>query len=160
MAGIRESRVWRVEYQLRRKLLKQFGIETLQDLIMKSPDVWSYLTEDWFSVREPSLTDSTRSRWPLSSYWKTVHYSFKSFGELSGVVREKIKQVNLEKLIPQMAGLVTSCMALMVKKKIEIKELLKMIERDCGRKGKTIETVVRNKIRRYALFEESYFETI
>jgi len=156
----KESEVWRVEYQMRREVLKQFKIETLQDLRTKAPDMWNYLTKEWFTVRQPSVTDSTRSRWSYTELWETVQESFKSFGELSGVVREKIKQVTLEKLVPQMSGLVTSCMALMVKKRIDIRELLKIIENDCDRKGKTIETVVRSKLRRYALFEESYFEAI
>ena len=42
--------VWRVEFELRRPLLKQFGIHTLDDLSVKLPGLWAYLTGDWVSL--------------------------------------------------------------------------------------------------------------
>lgn len=149
------SMVSRIEFQLRRGFLKEFKVETVDDLMLKAPDIWRYLTEDWFSICEPSESDKTRSRWSPSSVWRSVIDSFARFGELSGAVREKIKQVSLENLMPQAVGLVTSCMALMLKRKIDVIEFFEMIEKQCNKKGKTIEDVVLKKIERYSLFEES-----
>ena len=154
------SSVWRVEYQLRREILKEFQIETFQNLLDISPDMWNYLTKDWFSIRQPSETDTTRSRWMLSEDWQTIHESFKSFGQLTGVVREKIKQVSIEKLVPQMAGLLTSFSALCQVDKINLTDVMRSITRHYRKKGKTIQGVIEDKFRRYALFEESYMEAL
>lgn len=156
----KESVVWRIEYQLRRAALKEFQIETFQDLVDIAPDLWSYLTRDWFTVRQPSETDDTRSRWELSAMWKVVHESFQSFGQLTGVVREKIKQTSIDKLIPQVAGLLTSCSALMQFERINVTEIMRSIAKHYRKKGKTIEGVIGDKLRQYALFEESYLEAI
>lgn len=43
--------VWRIEYQLRRAPLKQFGINSIDDLTEKIGGLWSYLSENWFSLR-------------------------------------------------------------------------------------------------------------
>ena len=88
--------------------------------------------------------------------WKIVQDSFKSLGELSGIVREKIRHVRLGNLMPQVAGLVTSCMALLQREKIDVTELMRLIVRNYRKKGKTIEQVIEEKMQGYALFEESY----
>lgn len=154
------SPVWRIEYQLRRDILKEFQIETFQELLDIAPDMWNYLTEEWFSIRQPSETDTTRSRWQLSGLWQTVHESLRSFGQLTGVVREKIKQVNIDQLVPQMAGLLTSFSALLQLDNIDLTKVMWSIARHYRKKGKTIQGVIEGKFKQYALFEESYMEAM
>jgi len=46
--------VWRIEAQIRRNILKQFSIHTIDDLLKKKAGLWRYVTEDWFSFRRIS----------------------------------------------------------------------------------------------------------
>ncbi|MGO9014843.1 MAG: hypothetical protein ACLQF0_07670 [Dissulfurispiraceae bacterium] len=151
-----ETEVWRVEFQLRRDMLKEFQVETLQNLIDHAPDIWRYLTAEWLTVRQPSRTDKTRSRWELTKTWKIVVESFKGFGILTGIVRENIKDVTVDRLVPQLAGLCTSFAALTRKERIPIYEILKRAEAHIKRKGKTTKGIIEEKMQRYSLFEETY----
>lgn len=147
--------VWRVEAQLRRDILKEFQIETVQDLIDISPDTWRYITGEWFTVRVPSDKDKTRSRWLLSEMWQTVHKSFSRFGELTGIVREKIKNVCIDNMIPQIAGLLTSLSALMKKEIIDFREVNNRVNRHYSKQGKAVQEIIDKKLKRFALFEET-----
>lgn len=63
--------VRRVEFQIGRLGLKQFGIDMAEEAINASPGVWRSLTEDWLTYRIESA-DSNRARWPIAPEWKVV----------------------------------------------------------------------------------------
>ena len=67
--------VWRVEYQLRRPALKQFGINSLEDLKEKQSGVWHYLTTKWFSLRLPDNEKTERRT--IQPFWRAVQECFK-----------------------------------------------------------------------------------
>ncbi|MFT3786035.1 MAG: hypothetical protein QM770_07700 [Tepidisphaeraceae bacterium] len=73
-----QARVWRVEFQLRRLALKQFGIRSLEQLPERTPKVWNALTEQCMVLREPD--DSNKSRRSVHPWWAAVQ----SVGELLG----------------------------------------------------------------------------
>ncbi len=67
--------IWRVEFQLRRPALKQFGINTLEDLNRKKAGVWDYLTTKWFSLR---IADNAKAeRREFHPFWIAVNKAFK-----------------------------------------------------------------------------------
>jgi len=82
--------VWRFEFQLRRPLLKQFKIDTIEDLKAKMASVWRSLTKEWFSLRNPDNNNQSRRttyrEWKkvqscgvlLGSYQDDVHRTYKS----------------------------------------------------------------------------------
>lgn len=70
--------VWRVEVQMRRKKLKQKGIDTPQDLMKHSAALWDDMT-DWLSLRKPS-ENKQRSRWREDERWKAVKSAGSKFG--------------------------------------------------------------------------------
>ncbi len=80
-----ESHVWRIEYQLRREILKQFGIDQLDDLIEKVGGLWQYLTEDWFSLR--AQDDGNTSRRTVLPWWEVVQSCADQFGPLMNLER-------------------------------------------------------------------------
>jgi hypothetical protein len=62
--------IWRIEFQLRRSVLKQFGIDTLEDLIQRSGGVWAELTSSWLSFRlhdNPNTARRSIHPWVASS---------------------------------------------------------------------------------------------
>jgi len=68
--GVCES-VWRIEWQLRKALLKRFGIRTFQGLRDQSGDLLTYMSTEHDTLRVVT-GDSNRSRWPLHPLWRDV----------------------------------------------------------------------------------------
>jgi hypothetical protein len=68
--------IWRVEFQLRRPALKEFGVNSLHDLEEKQGGLWDYLTGKWFSLR---LTDNDKAeRRTVHPFWAGVQGAFAS----------------------------------------------------------------------------------
>lgn len=75
--GVREN-VWRVEWQVRKDVLRRFGIRTFQDLFDGQGDVLRYLATEHDSLRIRSA-DSNRSRWPLHPLWHDLLTQIETF---------------------------------------------------------------------------------
>jgi len=67
-----EQHVTRVEFELHREVLRQFGISTPEEVLGASGSLWHYVTQDWLTHRLPSDDDETKSRWPMSDQWRVV----------------------------------------------------------------------------------------
>jgi hypothetical protein len=62
--------VLRTEFQLRRDTLREFGVATTTDMQRQLPQIWAYLTEDYFTqITEPA---TQRSRSQTTTFWKQV----------------------------------------------------------------------------------------
>ena len=59
--------VWRLEFQLRRPVLKELGIRSWADAKARLGELWAYCMQ-WLSLREPN-GDQNRSRWPVAPLW-------------------------------------------------------------------------------------------
>ncbi|TLM66384.1 MAG: replication initiation factor domain-containing protein [Deltaproteobacteria bacterium] len=70
--------VWRTEYQVRRAVLKQFGVNTIDDLQARLGGVWRYLTEEWFSLRLPD--QAKQDRRTVHPWWEDVQGRADQFG--------------------------------------------------------------------------------
>lgn len=102
--------VTRVEFQLRRAFLRQMQTSTPDDLIVQAPDLWRYLTEDWFTLRVPG-DDSHRNRWKLRELWQVVQGAGSKFGEVTGITRMRQMRPTFEGLRSQYRGLLVSIVA-------------------------------------------------
>jgi hypothetical protein len=65
--GMKED-VWRIEWQVRKEVLRRFGLRTVSDLAEGQGDVLRYLASEHDTLRVPS-SDPNRSRWPLHRLW-------------------------------------------------------------------------------------------
>lgn len=65
--GVKEN-VWRIEWQVRKDVLRRFGIKTFQDLLEGQGDVLRYLANEHDTLRVPT-SDTNRSRWSLHPLW-------------------------------------------------------------------------------------------
>lgn len=83
--GVREK-VWRIEWQARKAILRRFGIRTLQDLFDSQGDVLRYLVTEHDSLRLPAGVGN-RSRWPLHPLWVDLREQIEGF-QSQGVRRE------------------------------------------------------------------------
>jgi hypothetical protein len=101
-------RVWRVEFQLRREALKEFGIETFDDLLTASQALWNYCTSKWLSVRAAGNKNARRG---LVGFWGKVQAANLKLGDDSSnlVRRERMRSGMTEKqAADQMAGITKS----------------------------------------------------
>lgn len=46
--------VWMVEFQLRRAVLKEFGVSTIEDLLENVDAIWAYCTKRWLTLCRPN----------------------------------------------------------------------------------------------------------
>ena len=67
--------VWRIEFEVKRRGLKQFGINTLDDLKEKQAGLWVHLTSKWFSLRLPDNEKTERKT--IHPFWCAVQECFK-----------------------------------------------------------------------------------
>lgn len=106
--------VTRVEFQCRRKVIRMMQIETLEDLFLKVPDLWRYLTVEWLTIRIIQ-SDSHRTRWPITGFWQVVQSAGSCFGETVGVSRLKQMKANKDILERNLRGYVFGLAALAMK---------------------------------------------
>jgi hypothetical protein len=105
----KDVQVWRVEFQLRRDALRDFRIETFDDLLNSSQALWDYCTSKWLSVRATGRSDAARRR--MASFWGVARAAELRPGDDGAklVRRERMKQGMTEKqAAAQMAGITKS----------------------------------------------------
>lgn len=72
------SDVWRVEFQLLRPALHDWGIESVEDIVAKAGALWSYLTGKWLTFRAHDNTH--KSRRSIEPWWAAVQGVAQRFG--------------------------------------------------------------------------------
>ena len=98
------SPVWRVEFELGRQALAEYGIDTPVEAAAGAGGLWAAVSDDWLTYRTPSA-DGTRSRWPLAPEWKSIQFA-RVRGEAAGVdlLRASSRDGKLRILAPSLVG--------------------------------------------------------
>ena len=97
--------VTRVEFQLRKTVLKQFRIKTIESLFEKMNGLWAYCTNDWARLCEKPFDRENRhqDRAKIHSWWKQVQAI--KWGAETIVVRKKpLPQKDKTQLVDMMIG--------------------------------------------------------
>lgn len=96
--------VARVEFELHREVLRQFGVSTPEEVLGVSGSLWHYLTHDWLTHRTPTV-DETKSRWPVSDQWRAVQRAGMSERAVGIARAYGAKQSGvLENMMPSLVG--------------------------------------------------------
>lgn len=66
-----QDQVWRIEWQVRKSLLRSLGITAFEEFEAKKPVLLRFLAEEHDTLRCPT-GDSNRSRWPLHPLWQDL----------------------------------------------------------------------------------------
>lgn len=98
--GIVEN-VWRVEWQVRKDLLRRFGIRTFIDLRDLQGDALRYLATEHDTLRLPN-GDSNRSRWPIHPLWLDIQRQIEQL-DCQGVTRVIDEEKTLRERMTRMA---------------------------------------------------------
>jgi hypothetical protein len=93
--------VWRIEWQVRKDVLREFGIVTFEDLRKCQGDLLRYLCTDHTTLRVPE-GDGNRSRWPLHPLWQDLQARIRELDQM-GVCRFDGKSAALEERLAQYA---------------------------------------------------------
>jgi hypothetical protein len=90
--------VWRVEWQVRKELLKRFGIISFKDLEERHGDILRYLATEHDTLRVPN-GDNNPSRWPLHPLWEILIEKILTLNHI-GIEREyKDEEIINERLM-------------------------------------------------------------
>ena len=104
-----DKRIIRVEYQLRREVIKSLGIETLEDLYEMENQVWVYLTTLWLKFQDRPGTHHNQRE--TLEWWNIVQGGYKGSQDANPAVRQKAFKVDKRRLAQQIYGLMTSLQA-------------------------------------------------
>ncbi len=102
----------RIEFQLRRKALKEFNINTFSDALNSVDDLWNYLTTSWFRHTSVSVDrkNSHQTRAKDSFFWSIVQ-NFSSSKKISDRVVQISRHKSMKKLNAQLLGILTTISA-------------------------------------------------
>ena len=112
--------VWRLEGRLKRKALREGGIETLWSLLDCLPALWTYLVgqvgggedgwpDGWLRYVTPT-EDTNRARWPVASEWSVLQAPFAPVdalgapASLAPFIRRRKREINLGRAVASIAG--------------------------------------------------------
>lgn len=98
--GLSEQ-VWRIEWQVRKDILKRFSIRSFEDLFSSYGDVLRYLASEHDTLRMRSQ-DSNRSRWALHPLWLDIIEQIESFA-CQGVYREIDEQAVIREQLARLS---------------------------------------------------------
>ncbi len=104
--------VVRVEFELNREALREYKLETPEDVLGATGALWANLTGNWLTFRVPT-DDGTRSRWPVAPEWEQVRRSRVGEGSF-GIKRvyDGKRRGQLRSLAPGLVGYLTAFAAL------------------------------------------------
>src|ERR1700730_15605191 len=137
--------VWRVEFQYRRKVLVEFHLRSVEDTVASIQDLWRYATEEWLSLRTPT-TDRRERRWPVDPLWEEVR-AIQVSPSSTGVVRRRLEEATLERVVQGLWGYLTSMAALRNRPELEdaLVELRRQLDRYRASKERSFRADVERK---------------
>ncbi|HZT66890.1 MAG TPA: hypothetical protein VFA11_13965 [Acidimicrobiales bacterium] len=102
------STIHRVEFELNRKGLAQFGLLGPAETLASAGDLWRYGTTEWLTHRSPTA-DGNRARWPTSAEWCCVQRATLAQRRVGADrITSQLRCGSLRKLTPGLAGYLVS----------------------------------------------------
>jgi hypothetical protein len=127
--GIKEipegKKIIRIEFQLRRKILKECGLGTAKDLFQRVAGAWAYCTKEWLKFQDrPGLHHTQRK---TLKWYEEIQDGFNGVQGAEPLVREKAVSMDKKRLMQQANGLITALHAIdQEEKKTPINEPVKI----------------------------------
>lgn len=115
------KKIIRVEFQIRREVLKELGAGSLNEFFGKCDQVWSYCTRRWLKFRDrPGKRSNQRKTF---DWWKVIQNGFLGVQDARPAIREKTIKEDAEQLKNQIVGFASSLTALKLEEyEFEIEE--------------------------------------
>ena len=87
------EQVWRLEFQFKRTILKEFGVGDFEPMLDNLATLWAYATGKWLRLTIPNANDDNQARWPnhpLWTYLSIVNWNLPPQPPLTRVRRERV----------------------------------------------------------------------
>jgi len=96
------EKVIRIEFQLRREVLKQLGLRNAHDLFQKIDQAWAYCTRKWLKFQDrPGMHHNQRS---TLKWYQEIQNGFKGVQDATPLVRDKAVRDDKKRLMQQANG--------------------------------------------------------
>jgi len=106
----KDSKIIRVEFQIRREVIKELGLDTVNDLFDKIAGLWNYCTEKWLKFQaRPGKHHTQRTTLP---WWEVVQQGFKGDQGEHSLIRSKAFSIEKDQHVYQILGSLKSLHAL------------------------------------------------
>jgi hypothetical protein len=110
IAEIPEDRVMlRIEFQMRREMLKDIKANTLTDFFETLPNIWAYCTKKWLKFEDN--IGAHRDYRETMPWWVVVQDGYEKAQGASPAIRKHIMKPDMERLASQTYGFLISFMA-------------------------------------------------
>jgi len=104
------KKIIRIEFQLRREVLRDLKIKNIDDLFQKIDGAWAYCTKSWLKFQDrPGLHHTQRS---ILKWYEEIQDGFQGIQGATPLVREKAFSMDKKRLMQQANGLITSIHAI------------------------------------------------
>ena len=146
-----DSAVWRIEFQLRREALREFGLSSVATMSTCLGPLWNHLLHRWLRLTIPVRSDR-RERWPIDPAWLAIRDG--GFASVGGeLMRQRSVAAASDRAIGGMLGY-ASLYGLLIDSST-LSEAMHSAERAMirrlSRKGVSFADLVRRKARRFAM---------
>lgn len=140
--------VWRVEFQIRREVLKELNAFSVENTFFKLQEIWAYLTQKWLLMKKRINKNVSRDK--LIEKWEIVQKGSCNY-KPTPEIRKSIKNGNLEKLYMQCSGIMVSIAALVGTEKMSdtYLRLAEFTRENNKKKSTTFEKEVKKRKNRY-----------
>ena len=110
------KRVIRIEFQLRRELLKELNIDLIYTMFRYIDNIWGYCAQQWLKFQDyPSKHHNSRKTFP---WWQVVQNGFMGIQAPEPLIRYKSINTNEKYIYNQTLGALTSNAALVAENNI------------------------------------------
>jgi hypothetical protein len=122
------KKVIRVEFQIRREIIKEMGLGRLKDFLLRADECWSYCTRKWLKFQtRPGMHHTMRKTF---EWWECIQDGFYGVQGAFPAIRNKAIKEDADQLRNQILGFATSLTALKFEE-IEAEYEDKVTFRDC-----------------------------
>jgi len=104
--NIDTENVWNIEFEIKSELLRRFNLNTVNDVIWYTKDLWEFCTKKW--IVKVDRTNKRVERCETNSDWEKIQNAFPYLTNAGLIDREKQINMDADVLIPTIAGFVTS----------------------------------------------------
>ena len=104
------QKVIRIEFQLRREVLKEIGLKCVDDLLPKIDGAWAYCTRKWLKFQDRPGFHHTQKR--TFDWYREIQNGFNGVQGAEPLVRIKAVQMDKKRLVQQANGLIAALHAI------------------------------------------------
>ncbi len=102
--------VWRIEVQIRREILRELGIETIDEALASLKGLWNFgLT--WLELRKPS-SNKQKARWKIDKRWIELKENAYFEGKPCERVRRAKRKADERRIVIMLGGYLTRLAAM------------------------------------------------